>query len=320
MPDIYHSDWIFQITLTLTVSRLIALSQFLCQETQKRFGNNSPMLVQRTRYGGKSDLVTYKGKSFLANSIKNWRQTPHGVVNESSCKATTAQATKSRLPSLRLTYKIEPHKLELQISYLTAFAAAVRSAHIPAVKAAFSILHPVGLPKVENSLMLLSSLIPFTWHLDISCKCKKRFGNNSPMLVQRARYGGKSDLVTFKGKSFLANSIKNWGQTPYGVWSCYGVGARSSQTGQIAGFGNTQIISAKTSIPSQVVTGPIEKHNINEGQPRPQQQVGTSATTNEIKSRNIIELKRWHVKFDGSGKAFTAEGFIFCIERLSQPQ
>lgn len=66
-----------------------------------------------------------------------------------------------------------------------------------------------------------------------------------------------------------------------------------------------------TSIPSQDVTGPIEKHNINEGQPRPQQQVETSATTNEIKSRNIVDLKRWHVKFDGSGKAFTAEGYIF---------
>uniref|UniRef100_A0A1A9UKX4 Uncharacterized protein n=1 Tax=Glossina austeni TaxID=7395 RepID=A0A1A9UKX4_GLOAU len=46
---------------------------------KKRFGNNSPMLMQRTRYGRKSDLVTYKRKSFLANPIENWPQTPHDV-------------------------------------------------------------------------------------------------------------------------------------------------------------------------------------------------------------------------------------------------
>lgn len=65
-------------------------------------GNNSITLVHKTRNGGLLGLAAYKGKSFLApNSAKNWRQTPQGVVNEPSCWATTAQATKSRLPSLQ---------------------------------------------------------------------------------------------------------------------------------------------------------------------------------------------------------------------------
>uniref|UniRef100_A0A1A9ZNY8 Uncharacterized protein n=1 Tax=Glossina pallidipes TaxID=7398 RepID=A0A1A9ZNY8_GLOPL len=46
------------------------------------------------------------------------------------------------------------------------------------------------------------------------------------------------------------------------------IGARQSQTSQMTGFGNTQVTSAMTSTPSNVVTGPIEEHNINEGQPR----------------------------------------------------
>lgn len=44
--------------------------------------------------------------------------------------------------------------------------------------------------------------------------------------------------------------------------------ARPSQTSQMTGFGNTQVTSAMTSTPSNVVTGPIEEHNINEEQPR----------------------------------------------------
>lgn len=46
------------------------------------------------------------------------------------------------------------------------------------------------------------------------------------------------------------------------------IGARPSQTGQIPGFGNTQVTSVMTSTPCHVVTVPIKEHNANEGQPR----------------------------------------------------
>lgn len=86
-------------------------------------GNNFNTEVINTRCG--ASLAIYIGKSFLANSVKNWRHTPHGVVNVFSWLPTMAKATNSRCPSL------------------TALHIAVRSAQIEGPYAQFSTLQPV---------------------------------------------------------------------------------------------------------------------------------------------------------------------------------
>lgn len=69
--------------------------------------------------------------SSLINSLKNWRQTPQGVVNASSCKPITATALNTVYP------------------LLIALHAAVRSAQIDGLYAEFSILQP---PTIVPSL------------------------------------------------------------------------------------------------------------------------------------------------------------------------
>lgn len=80
-------------------------------------------VVTRTREH--SGFATNTGTSpSTMNSDRNCRQTPQGVVKESSCNATTATARNFLDPSL------------------TAFTAAVRSAHTVLLNAPFSTLQP----------------------------------------------------------------------------------------------------------------------------------------------------------------------------------
>ncbi|KAI9575753.1 hypothetical protein GQX74_015274 [Glossina fuscipes] len=48
------------------------------------------------------------------------------------------------------------------------------------------------------------------------------------------------------------------------------------------------------------------------------QQAGQQRTSDENARRRNIDLNRWHVKFDGSGKGLTVESFVFRVERLRQ--
>lgn len=100
----------------------------------KPFGSSCSTLVQSTRSGKFVGLAAYSAISrpLLANSAKNCRHTPQGVVKPLSCCATTAQATNWRLPSLKCIFSyckifswLYQHHL-----YLKAFTAAVRSAHM----------------------------------------------------------------------------------------------------------------------------------------------------------------------------------------------
>ncbi|KAI9578892.1 hypothetical protein GQX74_014903 [Glossina fuscipes] len=47
---------------------------------------------------------------------------------------------------------------------------------------------------------------------------------------------------------------------------------------------------------------------------------GQQRTSDENARRRNIDLNRWHVKFDGSGKGLTVESFVFRVERLRQQQ
>uniref|UniRef100_A0A1B0AKY8 Retrotransposon gag domain-containing protein n=1 Tax=Glossina palpalis gambiensis TaxID=67801 RepID=A0A1B0AKY8_9MUSC len=48
------------------------------------------------------------------------------------------------------------------------------------------------------------------------------------------------------------------------------------------------------------------------------QQAGQQRTSDENARRRNIDLNRWHVKFDGSGKGLTVESFVFRVGRLRQ--
>ncbi|KAI9575149.1 hypothetical protein GQX74_009405, partial [Glossina fuscipes] len=48
------------------------------------------------------------------------------------------------------------------------------------------------------------------------------------------------------------------------------------------------------------------------------QQAGQQRTSDENARRRNIDLNRWQVKFDGSGKGLTVESFVFRVERLRQ--
>uniref|UniRef100_A0A1A9ZNY5 Retrotrans_gag domain-containing protein n=1 Tax=Glossina pallidipes TaxID=7398 RepID=A0A1A9ZNY5_GLOPL len=50
------------------------------------------------------------------------------------------------------------------------------------------------------------------------------------------------------------------------------------------------------------------------------QQTEEPRTSDESARRRNVDLNRWHLKFDGSGKGLTVESFIFRIERLRQQQ
>lgn len=119
----------------------------------------------------------------------------------------------------------------------------------------------------------------------------------------------------------MVDFLKQYGELPVTYMADIGnlkgeennIEARSSQTGQ-TGF--AQVASAMTSTPSHVVTGPLEEHYISQGKLRSQQPVGTSGKSNKTKSRKIVNLNRWQVKFDGSGKYLTIVSFISRIEIL----
>lgn len=91
----------------------------------KLYGSSSLMLVTSTWDESSAGLATSTGQSMAANSDKNCRHTPHGVVKECSWYATTAHAVNLRSP------------------VLIAFTAAVRSAQTDGLKAPFSMLQPV---------------------------------------------------------------------------------------------------------------------------------------------------------------------------------
>ncbi|KAI9575491.1 hypothetical protein GQX74_015725 [Glossina fuscipes] len=76
------------------------------------------------------------------------------------------------------------------------------------------------------------------------------------------------------------------------------------------------IIAASTStpqqqMPPQTVAQPSGSHHHD-------QQTGPQRTSDENARRRNIDLNRWHVKFDGSGKDLTVESFVFRVERLRQ--
>uniref|UniRef100_A0A1B0A7A9 Retrotrans_gag domain-containing protein n=1 Tax=Glossina pallidipes TaxID=7398 RepID=A0A1B0A7A9_GLOPL len=97
-------------------------------------------------------------------------------------------------------------------------------------------------------------------------------------------------------------------------------GTRQSQAADTEGtrhFG----LAASTSTPNQHVppqtavlqnvTLQTAQHNKQTEQPR---------AVDENTQRRKVDLNRWHLKFDGSGKGLTVESFIFRIERLRQQQ
>uniref|UniRef100_A0A1B0BW55 Retrotransposon gag domain-containing protein n=1 Tax=Glossina palpalis gambiensis TaxID=67801 RepID=A0A1B0BW55_9MUSC len=78
------------------------------------------------------------------------------------------------------------------------------------------------------------------------------------------------------------------------------------------------LMAASTSIPQQRMPSQTVAHL--SGSHQHDQQAGQQRTSDENARRRDIDLNRWHVKFDGSGKGLTVESFVFRVERLRQQQ
>ncbi|KAI9575478.1 hypothetical protein GQX74_009744 [Glossina fuscipes] len=78
------------------------------------------------------------------------------------------------------------------------------------------------------------------------------------------------------------------------------------------------LMAASTSTPQQRMPSQTVAHP--SGSHQHDQQAGQQRTSDENARRRDIDLNRWHVKFDGSGKGLTVESFLFRAERLRQQQ
>ncbi|KAL9875400.1 uncharacterized protein ACN427_013525 [Glossina fuscipes fuscipes] len=76
------------------------------------------------------------------------------------------------------------------------------------------------------------------------------------------------------------------------------------------------MIAASTSTPQQQM--PPQTVAQPSGSYHHDQQTGQQRTSDENTRRRSIDLNRWHIKFDGSGKGLTVESFVFRVERLRQ--
>ncbi|KAI9576404.1 hypothetical protein GQX74_009458 [Glossina fuscipes] len=72
-------------------------------------------------------------------------------------------------------------------------------------------------------------------------------------------------------------------------------------------------LTPQQQMPPQAVALPSGSHQHD-------QQAGQQRTSDENVWRRNMDLNRWHVKFDGSGKGLTVESFVFRVERLRQQQ
>ncbi|KAI9575540.1 hypothetical protein GQX74_015571 [Glossina fuscipes] len=78
------------------------------------------------------------------------------------------------------------------------------------------------------------------------------------------------------------------------------------------------LMAASTSTPQQQMPPQTVAHP--SGSYQHDHQAGQQRTSDENARRRNIDLNRWHVKFDGSGKSLTVESFVFRVERLRQQQ
>uniref|UniRef100_A0A1B0B1V5 Retrotransposon gag domain-containing protein n=1 Tax=Glossina palpalis gambiensis TaxID=67801 RepID=A0A1B0B1V5_9MUSC len=78
------------------------------------------------------------------------------------------------------------------------------------------------------------------------------------------------------------------------------------------------LMAATSSTPQQQM--PPQTVALPSGRHQHDQQAGQQRTSDENARRRNIDLNRWHVKFDGSGKGLKVESFVFRAERLRQQQ
>ncbi|KAI9580949.1 hypothetical protein GQX74_011091 [Glossina fuscipes] len=76
------------------------------------------------------------------------------------------------------------------------------------------------------------------------------------------------------------------------------------------------IIAASTSTPQEQM--PPQTVAQPSGSYQHDPQAGQQRSSDENARRRNIDLNRWHVKFDGSGKGLTVESFVIRVERLRQ--